>query len=320
MDFPVRWEDILEANGLEADDVLWDWTSLGYVAATTLEPYKGYYYFNRVNDPSLQMPCFLESADESAQSAVQEEALPVVLSLRSTGDDGRESVSSVSIGWQSEANEKLDAFDRFVPPAFFEPYRLTLVNKELGTDYPYLAHEFRKSVEESQVFDIEFKSVPGERSWFEIDGLDNLNHAEVYLFDLAEGRTYDLHDQNRIPLEPEAELSHYQLVIGDAGFIAEQESKLIPDTFTLKQSYPNPFADQTTVEFSLPEQQYVQLDVYNVLGQRVKTLISAEKEVGFHRIVWDGTNDIGDQVASGIYMYVFRTDSFQKTQKLVRVR
>ena len=319
-DFPVLWQDIVDANPITGDDVLWDWTSNGYVAATVLEPYKGYYFFNRDNNPTLQMPCYLEPADGAASEAAEEESMPLVLSLKSVTETGEESQSSVSIGWHDEAESNLDAHDRFMPPAFFESYRITLVNENLGTQYPYLDREFRPATDESQTFDLELKSVPGERSTFEVQGIESLDHAEVYLFDLVEGRSYDLRDNPIVSVEPEGEVSRYRLALGDASFIADQQDKLIPEVFTLKQSYPNPFVAQTTVEFSMPEQKFVELEVYNVLGQRVRTLLAEEKEVGFHRVVWDGTNDVGDPVASGIYMYVFRTDSFQKTQKLVRVR
>ena len=266
------------------------------------------------------MPCYLEPANESAGEVAEEGETPLVLTLKSVNERGEESSSSVSIGWHEEAETRLDARDQFMPPAFFESYRITLVNETLGTDYPYLNREFRSITDESETFDLELKSVPGERSTFEIQGLESLDHMEIYLFDLAEGRSYDLRENPVVSIEPEAEFSSYRLALGDEAFIADQQDKLIPEVFTLKQSYPNPFVEQTTLEFSMPEQKFVELDVYNVLGQRVRTLLAEEKEVGFHRVVWDGTNDVGDPVASGIYMYVFRTDSFQKTQKLVRVR
>ena len=318
-DFPVRWDDILSANPITGDDALWDWTQNGYVAASVLQPYKGYYFFNRDNNPTLRMPCFLEPAD-AATSEKPADGASLVLTLESVDESGEPFGSSVTIGWHEEADVQLDARDRFMPPAFFESSRITLVNESLGMKYPYLDREFRPSSEESQTFDMEVKSIQGERSTFTVQGLDEMSHVEVYLFDLAEGRSHNLKDNPIVYLEPEKEFTRYRLAFGDADFIADQEGKLIPEIFTLKQSYPNPFVDQTTLEYSLPEQEYVELDIYNVLGQRVRTLISEEKEVGFHRVVWDGTNDVGDPVASGIYMYVFRTDSFQKTQKLVRVR
>jgi len=317
-DFPVRWEDIVAANPITGDDVLWDWTQNGYVAASVMQPYKGYYFFNRDNNPSLQMPCFLEPANGTT-SEKPAEGTPLVVTLESVDEEGAPFGSSVTIGWHEEAEHQLDARDRFMPPAFFESSRITLVNEEIGMKYPFLDREYRPSAEESQTFDLEIKSIPGERSTFNVQGLEEMSQ-EVYLFDLAEGRSYDLRDNPMVSIEPEKEFTRYRLALGDADFIADQEGKLIPEIFTLKQSYPNPFVDQTTLEYSLPEQEFVELDIYNVLGQRVRTLISEEKEVGFHRVVWDGTNDVGDPVASGIYMYVFRTDSFQKTQKLVRVR
>ena len=109
-------------------------------------------------------------------------------------------------------------------------------------------------------------------------------------------------------------------MIGDAAFIDEQRKQLIPEDFQVKQSYPNPFMDQMTVEYSLAEPVFVELEIYNMLGQRVRTLIAAEKAAGFHQVDWDGTSDAGEAVASGVYVYVFKAGSYQSTQRLVRVR
>ena len=65
---------------------------------------------------------------------------------------------------------------------------------------------------------------------------------------------------------------------------------------------------------------FVQLEVYNVLGQRVKTLVNQDQIAGFHQVVWDGTSDAGEPVASGMYLYVFRSSTHQATERLVRVQ
>lgn len=87
---------------------------------------------------------------------------------------------------------------------------------------------------------------------------------------------------------------------------------LVPESFTLDQNYPNPFNPSTTIAFTLPAAADVQLDVFNLLGERVRTLASGTLAAGVHEIEWNGTNDRGDAVASGVYFY--RLSSAEETQ------
>ena len=320
-DYPVAWQEILDANGITTDDDLWDWTGDGYVSAEVMEPYKGYYFFNRGNLSSLNLSCFLEEPTGTS-SEVDEPSDQVTLRLSLQANPSREAqvISEIEVGWAEDADEALDAKDRFIPPAFFEPYRITLVNDELQTRYPFLQKEVRPSALEPQAFEIELKSEPGEVSYLHAEGLEQLMSREVYLFDLAMGRSYNLHEQSVVLLEPDKERSRYRLLVGDEGFIASEQEKLIPDGFRVAQGYPNPFVEQTVIEYALPELNNVQLEIYNMLGQRVKTLVAQEQAAGFHQVIWDGTNDAGESVASGVYIYVFQSDGYQEAKRLVRVR
>ena len=97
----------------------------------------------------------------------------------------------------------------------------------------------------------------------------------------------------------------------------------VPRDFTLKQNYPNPFNPQTTIEFSIGVAsafEPVQLDVYNILGERVKTLVDRPLATGVHRVDWDGTNEAGQMVASGVYFYRLRVGEFSESRKMVLMK
>lgn len=81
------------------------------------------------------------------------------------------------------------------------------------------------------------------------------------------------------------------------------ESAGIPETFALDQNYPNPFNPSTTIRFALPEAANVNLSVYNVLGQRVATLTNQAHAAGVYNATWNGRNEAGAQVASGLYFF-----------------
>jgi hypothetical protein len=97
----------------------------------------------------------------------------------------------------------------------------------------------------------------------------------------------------------------------------------LPSTFVLEQNYPNPFNPTTTIEFSLggadngPLTQHVALDIYNILGQHVKTLIEKNLVPGNYQVEWDATNSGGQGVATGIYLYRLQVDQESKTKKML---
>lgn len=94
----------------------------------------------------------------------------------------------------------------------------------------------------------------------------------------------------------------------------------LPTEFALEQNYPNPFNPATNLPFDLPKAQNVSLNVYNILGQHVKTLANGVYGAGSHTVSWNGTNGKGEDVPSGIYFYSLRTEEFSKTNKMMLIR
>ena len=91
----------------------------------------------------------------------------------------------------------------------------------------------------------------------------------------------------------------------------------VPTKFSLLQNHPNPLNPMTTIEYNLPEKLQVKLEIFNVLGQRVKTLADMAQPAGRHRIVWDGKDDQGKDVASGIYFYRLEAGEFTDSKRMV---
>jgi len=87
--------------------------------------------------------------------------------------------------------------------------------------------------------------------------------------------------------------------------------------FRLSQNHPNPFNPTTTITFQLPEQSVVELCVYNILGEKIKTLVHESKSAGIYEIKWDGTNEYGNVMASGIYLYVIETKNYREVRKMI---
>lgn len=94
----------------------------------------------------------------------------------------------------------------------------------------------------------------------------------------------------------------------------------IPTRFALEQNYPNPFNPSTSIAFGLPETAGVNLIVYDLLGRKVATIAEGVRPAGWHTAQWDGRDDAGKPVASGIYLYRLQSGQFMQTRKMLLVR
>ncbi|NUM78655.1 T9SS type A sorting domain-containing protein, partial [candidate division KSB1 bacterium] len=100
----------------------------------------------------------------------------------------------------------------------------------------------------------------------------------------------------------------------------ETSNQLPVTSYQLEQNYPNPFNPSTTISFQLPENSDVTLSIYNTNGQLVKKLVAGTMNAGQHTLVWDATNERGERVASGVYLYVLKAGEFVAQRKLVLMK
>ncbi len=93
-----------------------------------------------------------------------------------------------------------------------------------------------------------------------------------------------------------------------------------PEVFELYQNYPNPFNSKTVIKFYLTQASEVRLDIYNLLGQKVRTLLNQKLEAGGHQITWDGSDHIGRELTSGLYFYRLRVGGLTQSKKMLLVK
>lgn len=94
-------------------------------------------------------------------------------------------------------------------------------------------------------------------------------------------------------------------------------TEVLPSEYSLGQNYPNPFNPRTAISFSLPQSERVKLEVFNLLGQRVRTLADGDKPAGVFSVEWDGRDEKGVPVASGIYLYRLEASKYREVKKMV---
>jgi photosystem II stability/assembly factor-like uncharacterized protein len=103
-------------------------------------------------------------------------------------------------------------------------------------------------------------------------------------------------------------------------FVEMANDNSSPKHYRLAQNYPNPFNPTTTIEYEIPENTFVTVNIFDANGQHVKTLVHEEKPAGFHSITWDGKNKHGTTAASGLYVYKMSTENFKSVGKMTLLR
>jgi len=121
-------------------------------------------------------------------------------------------------------------------------------------------------------------------------------------------------------------INNLLLLIGDLTTgTSVNGSKIIPNNIVLHQNYPNPFNPSTTITFTIPinekrETSNVRLIIYDVLGREVKTLFNDYKQPGTHEISWNGKNDDGNSVPSGMYVFQIKSNGAQLSRKMLMLK
>jgi len=124
-----------------------------------------------------------------------------------------------------------------------------------------------------------------------------------------------------LPLDPDGSVAdigayYYPHLVG----VDDDAYGSLPSRFQLLQNHPNPFNPITTIGYTLPRRSTVKIDVYNLLGQRVKTLVDQEKPPGSYSVTWNGTDAAGEAVSTGVYFYLLRAGDYVETKKMVLLK
>ena len=94
----------------------------------------------------------------------------------------------------------------------------------------------------------------------------------------------------------------------------------VPAFYSLSEAYPNPFNPDTRIKYGLTQDGYVSFMVHDLMGRKVKSLVSLEKDAGYHSIRWDATNDFGESVSAGMYFYTIQAGEFRQTKKMILLK
>ena len=284
-----------------------------YEIAETLDPWEGYFVRN---DYSFPVSLFFDPAYEADTSNVLAKSKPVYqLQLSAVSSDGYGQDTQNFIGYVAPEERQLRYPN---PPAIRNGLSLSIEDGD-----QLLMQNLVPLKTDGAYWDIVLESKQDQEITFSITETGQRpTGQDLYLLDKDRYRLVTL-DQNQMTLRlKENEKKRYRVLISGKEAASELSGgiPLIAYQFELDNNYPNPFNPSTQIRYQLSQKEQIDLSIYNLLGQKVRTLYNGIQLTGAHTAVWDGRNDFGQAVASGIYLYQLKTETSVKTRKMTLIK
>ncbi len=320
-DFPLSSATLSLRSGADLGPI-WGYEG-AWNMVTTLEPWKGYALFVSKDDTLI--------FDANAPSGSQSKKRPIAsaeagewsVEVHAFQGNARDEVNL--FGVRNDALTGSDDADLHEPPIVSDVTVYFTQEDEQGRKAFY-ATDFRPSADDGYKWNLVVRTTGSGTVELEFPGIASVPaNREVYLIDLEAKLARDLRKNNRYTYLAGQGVREKTLtvVVGSKQYVQEnnQGVPLHPTKYQLYANYPNPFNPETTIRYSLPERTVVRLEIYNLLGQRVRTLVDGQgQEADFYVVHWDGRNDGGVPVASGVYITYLRAGKFVATRKMVLMK
>lgn len=318
-DLDVSWDAVQASNGGSLSS-LWRFSGQFERASTLTSAKTGeaFYFLNDQGRETLRLP--YPAFPTTPSDTTTQKASPSAFTL-TTLRDGTP-VSQVRAGLHENAEKGRDAFDQIAPPPRFAntSLRLTASGEDLPPRQRHLAADYRSPESEGHTFSLTLQADPGSPVELRATNLDVFDGQEVVLVDPAAGESHDLRTTSTIRIQPESGSRSLRLLVGSADYVETKQDVALPSDLQFLPNYPNPFSEQTSLEYVLPDPASVRLAVYDVLGRQVRVLVDGEQEAGRHTVQWNGRDESGQRMASGVYLARLVVDGTTKVRKMTFVR
>lgn len=190
-------------------------------------------------------------------------------------------------------------------PALCPPTNLTITNAGNLGENPNLSWNASSGATSYNIYRCMTNSI--QSCLYElIDSTTNTTYTDIMIVIRSGSQSNDtFHWQvSAVNSNGESARSNTASTVGEQQlFKQSSDSEVVPEKFTLHQNYPNPFNPSTEIRYELPDNSQVTLNIFNLVGQKVRTLVEETQSPGYYNILWDGKNDVGEQVTSGVYLY-----------------
>jgi len=316
-DRPIEWWKIQQINTNIGLIYTYDGTDSwpnSDINFANFEPYVGY-YIDSPGNMVLRIPYGTTMAKPLSKPSFKWQ-LDIILSTNDKTE------SSSRIGVSVQANRNRDNLDYRKPRSVGAVPSVYLYRPEWDEGYGIFFTDIRPEVQDIEKWDFTVSGSLNEKTTISFSGIEDVpKHHEIYLLDEMNSIYVNLREQSGYSFVPVTNMTSLSVFVGNKESIIEEIEKMVPTEFILGKNFPNPFNPSTNIPVSVPEESELNLKVYNVLGQEIKTIFEGSKQAGRHYFKWDGTNYLNQQVAAGIYLYRLNTnEGYTSVGKMVLVK
>ncbi|MBD3287813.1 T9SS type A sorting domain-containing protein [candidate division KSB1 bacterium] len=240
--------------------------------------------------------------------------------------DWHDAVGAITMPWFNKTSQEMfDAYDNFLFKNNVEGVDPVLANPLSGEFYDlFIEYEDRFRMGETmpdRSWDPDGDADPFTWPWpLPLDLSFQYNTEAQQGWDLAGDDGYPVGDLNWFPsMKSDWEAGSQGPLTPISTDVASQPTET-PKEYQLSQNYPNPFNPTTTIKYGIKNTDHVKLTVFNMLGQKIKTLVNENVKAGSHQVTWNGTNELGQKVSNGIYFYRLESGKFSQTMKMLLLK
>ena len=297
-DIDVPWQAVTQTNTISQSLHRWTGRFQQTSVFSSARSGEAFYFFNSEGLTEIKIPYIPVPTATAAETRI-----PAITVSASTGN---EIFSTVRLGYHEEALEGEDPLDQIAPPRAFESVSLRAIEPKAPetSRKRLLAEQYEPAGQSGYRYEISLVAPEGEPVTISVEDIESLELSqEIVLFDKTLAKRYDIHKDPSFTIWPTSSALNFVLLIGDDAYISSEAHEILPLEVALLPNYPNPFDSHTTIEFALPEPKSVRLVVYDALGRQVRTLRNGFMDAGHHSVMWDGRNDAGSTMGSGLYFF-----------------
>ena len=333
-DFNIPLENVLinDSTSLTGDPNFYTYDGgNGWVAANSLEPWKGYVYKSATANQLYIKPSKSSGGLKISNPEIVLLENEWLIDISARNGLGVDKLNTVGV--LTNAYDEYDALDAFEPPMLPGGISLRVDNRGWSQYGDLYTTDIRTVKENGEYWDMEVAAEDDRHNVYL--NFENIDHIpadfDVYIIDITLGVAQDLrwNPVYRYAVSSPESLHEIRFIAGTREFVNANNAgvELYPDRFSISQNFPNPFNPQTSILITLEDMATVDLIIYNLLGEEVLRIAdNTLYPTGYHNFTWRGVNHDGKRVASGVYFYSTRIRDISgktilnKTNKMIMVK
>ena len=307
----IDWNLIQSANGINAN--LWDYRKQ-FQRSFIMEAFKAYYFYN---DPENAKSVLLLPYSNSAKSGItvqsssdySEDAFRATISAQFSDD------SQSDISWIFDDQPEINTQNnRYHPDLAFVKNGMSL--REFNDSNKHFSQLHTEFKPEGSHFQLELKSTFDSIVKLSVNINKLPDDTQILLVNKVTKAEYKLiNSDNSVNIRMSESTALFDVFIGSEQFLTEMRESFQPTEFSLQQNYPNPFNPKTIIRYSITQDALVKLDVYDLMGRQVYTVVNTQQKAGWYAVDFDAS-----KLASGMYIYRLQAGNYSKTMKMLLVK